>query len=40
MVIPPCADDVIIGIGCPEAESGLGVVDAGPPRRDRGMYGV
>lgn len=41
-VTPPCADDVIRGIGCPDADSGspIAVVDTGGPRRDRGMYGV
>jgi hypothetical protein len=41
-VTPPCADDVISGIGCPVAESGspITVADTGGPRRDRGMYGV
>ena len=41
-VTPPCADDVIKGMGCPDAESGSPIViaDAGGPRRERGIYGV
>lgn len=44
MVIPPCADEVMIGICCPVGDRGfrlVGLGDAGGAARlERGMYGV
>lgn len=44
-MIPPCADDVMIGTCWPDGDSGLtvdgfGEGGGGTPRRARGMYGV
>ena len=43
--MPPCADEVIMGIGLPDGERGfvcpgVGTPAADAPRRARGIYGV